>query len=78
MRRRSGRRAVVLRATRDIRQGWRASTWLEPPSPDATRSGFSRASAARAAWRKLREVSADAPLARATPASGRNQPGGTS
>ncbi len=61
--RRSGRRASSTRRTSPIRHGGRTSSWFDPPSFDAIRSGFQSATSVRANASELREVSTDAPLA---------------
>ena len=69
--RRSGRRVRTWRETSTARHGARSSTWFDPPSFEAIRSGLSSAAAARSGASELREVSASAPAARAARPSGR-------
>ena len=78
IRRRSGRSASRIRRVSTILPGWRTRIWFEPPSLEASRSGLRSASRHCRAGRRLRDVSASAPLEPVRRASASNQRGGAS
>ena len=72
IRRRSGRRASVSRRCSTTRPGWRTRIWFDPPSLEASRSGFQIGQRAPAdTAHQLREVSTRTPLDRVRRASSR-------
>ena len=61
--RRSGRSVRVMRRRSRIRPGSRTSSWFEPPSHDAIRSGLTNAASRCSGGTTLRDVNPRTPVA---------------